>query len=101
MICLLLEEKNNILEGEIVNLSSGVSLTLRELTSLISDRVEVVLDFKPVINFNLKKQAKKTKPLVISNEKLEKTCGKVNSDLSGEIDQLLLNCVQWFNAEKQ
>ena len=42
----------NNFDGEIFNLSSGNALTLRDLTSLIADRSEVTLGFKPSTIFN-------------------------------------------------
>jgi UDP-glucose 4-epimerase len=87
---------SDVLDGEIANVSSGVVLTLRELTNLIADRSEVVLGFRPNINFKRLPKSKPLESLFISNSKLKSSGFIIDTDLSYEIDQLLLNCNQWF-----
>lgn len=86
----------DVLDGEIANVSSGTVLTLRELTNLIADRSEVVLGFRPNINFKRLPKGKPLESLFISNSKLKSSGFIIDTDLSYEIDQLLLNCNQWF-----
>ena len=87
---------SDVLDGEIANVSSGVVLTLRELTNLIADRSEVVLGFRPNINFKRLPKGKPLESLFILNSKLKSSGCIIDTDLSYEIDQLLLNCNQWF-----
>ena len=88
---------SNVLDGEIVNLSSGVAITLQSLAIMIADRSEVVLGFKPRISFLGSSSEVGTSELIISNSKLSNLGFKVDSNLSDEIDQLLLNCNKWFS----
>ena len=88
---------SNVLDGEIVNLSSGVAITLQSLAIMIADRSEVVLGFKPRISFLGSSSEVGTSELIISNSKLSNLGFKVDSNLSNEIDQLLLNCNKWFS----
>jgi UDP-glucose 4-epimerase len=87
---------SDVLDGEIANVSSGKVLTLRELTNLIADRSEVVLGFRPNINFKRLPKGKPLESLFILNSKLKSSGCIIDTDLSYEIDQLLLNCNQWF-----
>jgi len=87
---------SDVLDGEIANVSSGAVLTLRELTNLIADRSEIVLGFRPNINFKRLPKGKPPESLFISNSKLKSSGCIIDTDLSYEIDQLLLNCKQWF-----
>jgi UDP-glucose 4-epimerase len=87
---------SDVLDGEIANISSSVVLTLRELTNLIADRSEVVLGFRPNINFKRLPKGKPLELLFILNSKLKSSGCIIDTDLSYEIDQLLLNCNQWF-----
>ena len=88
---------SNVLDGEIVNLSSGAAITLQSLVIMIVDRSEVVLGFRPRINFLGNSIETDTSELIISNSKLSNLGFKVDSNLSDEIDQLLLNCNKWFS----
>ena len=88
---------SNVLDGEIVNLSSGIAITLQSLAALIADRSEVVLGFRPHINFLNNSIETDTERLIISNSKLPDLGFKIDNNLSDEIDQLLLNCNKWFS----
>ena len=88
---------SNVLDGEIVNLSSGVAITLQSLAVLIADRSEVVLGFRPHINFLNNSIETDTERLIISNSKLSDLGFKIDNNLSDEIDQLILNCTKWFS----
>ncbi len=91
--------KSNALNGEIVNISSGNSLTLRQLTDLIADRSEVVLGFRPIVRFkSSSKSALIIEPLIISNRKLNDIVHAIDTNISDEIDQLLVNCRHWFGG---
>ena len=84
------------LDGEVVNLSSGHTHSLGQLTGLIADRSELVLGFRPNVIFNQQSEATVSRPLEISNGKIKQFGIKIQTDLSDEIDQLLVNCKQWF-----
>lgn len=88
--------EHNTLNGEVVNISSGVALSLRELTDLIADRTEVILGFRPSVHFNQALKIENTEILSISNDKIKEAGFAIDTDLSDEIDQLLRNCKRWF-----
>ena len=88
---------SNVLDGEIVNLSSGAAITLQSLVIMIVDRSEVVLGFRPRINFLGNSIETDTSELIISNSKLSNLGFKIDNNLSDELDQLLLNCNKWFS----
>lgn len=89
---------NSNYSGEIFNLSSGSSLTLRELTELISKSTFKLLGFTPSVHFNTSNGKDQTnQKLLISNMKIKNTGFKVESNISNEIDKILLNCSSWFN----
>jgi len=87
------------LDGEIVNLSSGRALSLGQLTELVADRSEEVLGFRPNIIFNQQSKTTVSRPLEISNSKLKLHSVTIEKELSDEIDQLLVNCKQWFGKQ--
>jgi UDP-glucose 4-epimerase len=89
---------SNVLDGQIVNLSSGVSVTLQYLAVLIADRSKVVLGFRPRVSFLKKSIDVDIEKLTISNKKLIDLGFKIDGNLSDEIDQLLLNCKKWFST---
>lgn len=88
------------LDGEIVNISAGNSLSLKELTDFIADRTVEVLGFRPTVHFSNRPKSSifSKERLEISNSKLKKSGFVMEADLSDEIDQLLLKCQQWFGA---
>jgi UDP-glucose 4-epimerase len=98
-ICSVVSSSLNstVLDGEIVNLSSGIAITLQSLAILIADRSEVVLGFRPHIDFLGNSTEVDTKGLIISNRKLSNLGFKIDGNLSDEIDRLLLNCRKWFS----
>ncbi|MDC0229392.1 SDR family oxidoreductase [Deltaproteobacteria bacterium] len=88
------------LDGEIVNISAGKSLSLKELTDLIANRTVDVLGFRPTVHFRKESNfgIVSKERLEISNSKLKKTGFAMDADLSDEIDTLLLKCNQWFRV---
>mgnify|MGYP006080770427 CR=1 FL=1 len=83
--------------GEIFNLSSGVSLTLRELTEIISKRSKELFGFEPKVFFDVSSAGgQKVNELLISNRKIKNTGIEIQSEISDEIDHILLNCESWF-----
>ena len=98
-ICSVVSSSLNstVLDGEIVNLSSGIAITLQSLAILIADRSEVVLGFRPHIDFLGNSTEVDASELIISNSKLSSLGFKVDNNLSDEIDRLLLNCRKWFS----
>jgi len=87
---------NSSVSGEVINLSSGQSMSLRMLTDLIIERTKLTLGYFPEVFFGKERKNIPVDVLEISNDKLLRTVGGYNMDLSGEIDQLLLNCSKWF-----
>jgi UDP-glucose 4-epimerase len=89
--------ENTTSEGGVYNLSSGISLSLRNVSELISQRAEIILKLKPKIYFNdIWPGTSNIENLLISNAKLKNIGIEINSDISAEIDQILLNCREWF-----
>jgi len=42
---------------------------------------------------------KEEEPLIISNQKAKKIGFPLGANLTGEIDDLLMNCVRWFGTK--
>ena len=87
---------SNILFVGIVNISSGITQTLLDLTILISERAEKILDLNPTVEFSIDSNIEQPQHLLISNRKLVNAGVTISTDISREIDELLLNCSQWF-----
>ena len=88
---------NEKCHGEIFNLSSGVSLTLFELTKVISNRSKYLFNIEPEIYFAAPElNESQNTNLLISNVKIKNIGVKIKSDLSDEIDKILINCNSWF-----
>jgi UDP-glucose 4-epimerase len=87
---------SSVLDDEIFNLSSGISMTLQSLAELIADRSEIILGFRPKISFLNHSEEINIQKLTVSNNKLKKFGLNVNRSLNDDIDELLLNCKLWF-----
>lgn len=84
-------------DGKLFNLSSGLSLSLGELSQIIASRSKVKLGFTPEIIFkNQKTKAESLENLEISNKKITKGNFSLNASLESEIDKILINCSDWF-----
>ena len=90
------KDGSNRFDGEILNISSNKALTLQAVTDLIANRSKKILGFRPSIRFNQSKSHSSFQPLFISNNKLLKFGFVVETDITSEIDRLLLNCKKWF-----
>jgi UDP-glucose 4-epimerase len=88
--------QSDSLDRQTVNLSSALTTTLQGLTNIIVSRSERVLGYIPEVNFVKGRKRNKKKKLIVSNLKLKELGFTVDSDISNEIDRLLLNCKQWF-----
>ena len=86
------------LNGGIFNLSSGSSISLMNLADLISHQAEKILKYTPTIEFISQdhEPPNNYQALCISNNKLKEYGIEINSDISFEIDNLLINCNKWF-----
>ena len=88
---------NKKCHGEIFNLSSGVSLTLDELSKVISNRFKQLFDIEPGIHFSdTEVYEAQNKDLLISNRKIKDIGVEIKSDISDEVDKILINCKSWF-----
>jgi UDP-glucose 4-epimerase len=87
-------------EGNVFNISSGVSMRLDELTQLISDLAFELFGNKPIVRF-LDKSNKEMPDLSISNSKLKINKCPVNTDISSEIKTLLVSCDKWFGCNDE
>ena len=86
------------LNSGIFNLSSGSSISLMDLADLISHQAEKILKYTPTIEFISQDHEPPNdyQALCISNNKLKEYGIEINSDISFEIDNLLINCSKWF-----
>jgi UDP-glucose 4-epimerase len=89
---------SSVMNGEIVNISSGLSLTLEELANIIVDKSNELFGFKPSVFFTGGLNYDNSERLEISNKKLKSFGCSINVDLSNEIINLLLNCHKWFGS---
>jgi len=96
--CIKFVLDHDSLDGEIVNISSGISHSLLDITKFIADRAFKVLGIRASIDFSsvLDNTVMDHMYLDVKNEKLIKTGCRVYVDLTNEIDKLLLNCQRWF-----
>jgi len=84
------------LESSIINVASSNAKNLQEIVGLIRARAELMLDITPEVIFKSRTDtAGNNYNLSISNNKLGKIIN-INSNLEGEIDQLLMKCKEWF-----
>jgi len=90
--------QNNKCKNDVLNVSSGKSITLQELMTLISERSLHVLGVEPSIHFE--QSAQETQPLHISNERLRSVGCNQSMDISAEIDVHLQNCATWFTGSE-
>jgi UDP-glucose 4-epimerase len=84
------------LNGEIFNISNGVAISLSDLSELLATRAELVLGYLPKIRFQNKSDLHPIVPLKISSQKIDNAGFTFISDFNQEIDDLLLNCRDWF-----
>jgi hypothetical protein len=83
-------------ESSIINVASSNAKNLQEIVGLICARAELVLDITPEVMFKSRTDtAGNNYNLSISNNKLSKIVN-INSNLEGEVDQLLMKCKEWF-----
>lgn len=99
-VCMIVVKivSNANLKNGIYNVSSGVSLTLIDLANLIKKRAAKTINLNPSIEFASKHRiaSANSSSLVISNNKLKKHGVDINQEIQNEIDQLLINCKNWF-----
>jgi len=83
-------------ESHLVNLGSGRSMTLLELTRLIQARCKILLNFMPEIECKINKPS----PLLkYQSNHFNSTNNLINDDPIPEIDQLLLYCNEQFKVQ--
>jgi UDP-glucose 4-epimerase len=87
------------LNNEVFNISSGALLSLNDMALLVQKRARSVLNFTPEIIFSNDFENNQNDLLEISSKKLKSFGFDAELDLSNEIDELLLNCREWFGAE--
>jgi UDP-glucose 4-epimerase len=86
------------MKGEIINITNGNSMSLREISDLIARRSEVVLGYYPDIKHYGENKKCSSQKLVISNKKAQSIGLTLDSDLSIEIDRLLIKSKKWFGV---
>jgi UDP-glucose 4-epimerase len=87
---------------ELFNLGSSKSISLGELSEIISKCTQEVLGFTPDVSFpkETKNNNLESNTLIYSNEKMLNNGFKIEGDLRQEISNLLLNANDWFTSEK-
>ena len=97
LTCISIKSTDNFeqIQNEIINITSGVSTSLDELTKIIVIQSEKIFNRKPKIKYNNSPE-KKTESIVFSNQKAIRLGFDLKPNLSNEINSLLLNCKTWF-----
>ncbi len=90
--------KNNTLGGEVLNISSGDSATLKNLSDLIIERARKTLGYSVRIHYKNKDNNRIGEEFYISNKKALDYGFKFNNELSNEIDRMLINFNKWFSG---
>jgi len=88
----------NKANGEIINVSSGQSVSLEGISDLIAGRAQVVLGYDPKIIFNNESGESDASSFTISNKKLRSIGINPHLNLLPEIDDLLRKAEGWFNV---
>jgi len=86
------------LNNEVFNVSSGALLSLSDMALLVQNSSQSVLNFTPEIIFSNDFEHNQNDLLAISNKKLKSFGFDIEVELSSEINKLLLNCREWFDA---
>ena len=88
--------KNPLMGGEVINISSGVPLSLEYLSNLLKDRASIILNKKINIEFKNLSNKKADNLFSISNQKAVDFGMTFNNSLLFEIDSMLLKYESWF-----
>ncbi len=83
--------------GEVINISSGKSISLEKICNMFTDRALKVLGKNVDIKFSNSENQNKLLDYCISNKKALQLGFTFNSSLEEEIDYMLLKYNQWFN----
>ena len=97
LTCMSIKNCENFeqIKGEIININSGVSMSLDDLIKIITIQSDKIFNFKPEVKYN-HVPVKKVESMEISNQKAINLGFDLESDLNSEINSLLLNCKTWF-----
>jgi len=98
--CYFLNSEDNKFGGEVINISSGNSITLEQICSIFFDRASVVLDRSTSIVFKDSSKKQDINEFCISNHKALAVGLSFSNSLLEEVDSMLLNYNKWFNNEK-
>ena len=101
-VCLRLIETeitDNKIWGNIFNISSGDSISLKNLTNLIAKQSRYLFNgFNPEIKFLSHNNSKIIKKYIINSNKAKKFGLLKDETLNSDIDELLLKCNKWFKG---
>ena len=101
-VCLKLIETeitDNKIWGNIFNISSGDSISLKNLTNLIAKQSRYLFNgFNPEIKFLSHNNSKTIKKYIINSNKAKKFGLLKDETLNSDIDELLLKCNKWFKG---
>ena len=95
-VSFFINDKGETLGGEIFNIANGESITLNELTKLLSSRYKTIFGHLPEIRFQNDSNVKPDETLLISSHKIIDAGFNFELDFNQEIDDLLLSCKRWF-----
>jgi UDP-glucose 4-epimerase len=95
-VLFFLQSYDDSLAGEVFNITNGDSITLKELSEVLTLRSDFLLGFKPEIKFQNKSEKSESEKLILSNEKIKKRGFDFSSNLEQELDGLIRRCQEWF-----
>ena len=97
LIEFLIDNPSSITDQKIINVGSGVSMSIDELSNLIAERCLALFDFSPKITINDVHEENGVSQLEYVCDIYEKLDIGTTTTLSEEIDNLLLFCDKEFN----
>ena len=97
LIEFIMKNPSSIADQKIMNVGSGVSMSIYKLSNLISERCSVLFNFSPEVKINDTHEEKNTPKLEYVCDIYEKLDIGTTTTLSEEIDNLLLFCDKEFN----
>jgi len=98
LIEFIIDNPNSVSGQKIINVGSGVSMSIVELSNLIVDRCAILFNFSPEITINEKHEEKSRLEFEYLCSIYEKFDIKTKRTLVEEIDKLLLFCKKEYNS---
>lgn len=98
LIEFLINNPRSITDQKIINVGSGVSMSIYELSNLIAERCSFLFDFSPKIIINDEHEEKSALEFEYACDIYAKLNISSTKTLTEEIDQLLLFCNKGYNS---